>query len=1026
MIPVQLTIQGLYSYQQKQTIDFTKLTNANLFGIFGSVGSGKSSILEAITFALYGKTDRLNLSGDNRNYNMMNLKSDELLIDFVFETGKSQVAYRAVVHGKRNSKRFEDVKKLDRTAYQRIDNQWVPIEPSALEAAIGLSYANFKRTIIIPQGQFQEFLQLGNKDRTQMMKELFNLEKFEFYYKVVALENKNNAQKQTIEGQLQQLGTVDPEQVAVYDKQLKILSDELKKQDEKLSGLQKKEEALRKLQLLTQKKAEAEKQWKALQKQEPEFALLEKKVKRYELCVSGFKYFMEALREHEKTREDLKKQITGSTEKLAQEKKAIAEAETAMEQLKPAYDKRDELKTKADELTRLLRIKALESSIETETLRVKKGTEICETTLQQVKTLRTEKERLGETIKTKRKAIPDFSLLSTIRTWYIDKRNLETQLKDILQEENKRLKEDNEIREKRAELLADPLFHKLPEGASYAECIQHVKSETDAVKRQQKQLMDQKTHLNVKQQLEVYSRQLEDGQPCPLCGALHHPDTFKAEDLQVALTKINKQNEQYEQQLEKMANFVNRLSLLDNQHQTLRRNLKETAAQKHRQQEKIKAHSQQFAWPQYDEESKLLQAENAAKALQSDLKKLDKKLEELALELTKKENEKDRFQAEVEKIKRTLTANETELKTLIAQLQFIRPEHYSETPKEKIENEKAALLQELKRVENEFNVKSTFLQAANQRKDVLSGSLQSLDKQLAQEEITLTKLREELAAKLANSPFESTAEISRILAEPLNLEAEKQRLSDFKQQLQNSQSLLVQLQQEMGEAVYSPDEHRQLTAAIQALKVEISQKNQEQGKVAELLKKLLADLKNQKDLRAALEKLELRAANIKTMKSLFKASGFVNYISSVYLQNLCNAANHRFFQLTRQKLSLEITPDNNFQVRDFMNGGKVRNVKTLSGGQTFQAALSLALALADNVQKITASNQNFFFLDEGFGALDKEALNIVFDTLKTLRKENRIVGVISHVEEMQQEIDVHLRIDNSDEQGSIIRPSWKN
>ena len=150
----------------------------------------------------------------------------------------------------------------------------------------------------------------------------------------------------------------------------------------------------------------------------------------------------------------------------------------------------------------------------------------------------------------------------------------------------------------------------------------------------------------------------------------------------------------------------------------------------------------------------------------------------------------------------------------------------------------------------------------------------------------------------------------------------------------------------------------------------------------------------------------------------------MNYISSVYLQNLCNAANDRFFRLTRQKLSLEITPDNNFQVRDFMNGGKIRSVKTLSGGQTFQAALSLALALADNIQKITESNQNFFFLDEGFGSLDKESLNIVFDTLKSLRKENRIVGVISHVEEMQQEIDVHLLIENQSEKGSAIHSSW--
>jgi exonuclease SbcC len=172
------------------------------------------------------------------------------------------------------------------------------------------------------------------------------------------------------------------------------------------------------------------------------------------------------------------------------------------------------------------------------------------------------------------------------------------------------------------------------------------------------------------------------------------------------------------------------------------------------------------------------------------------------------------------------------------------------------------------------------------------------------------------------------------------------------------------------------------------------------------------------------KRLGLRAENIKTLKSLFKASGFVNYISTVYLQNLCRAANERFSRLTRQKLRLELTAGNNFEVRDYMNGGKTRSVKTLSGGQTFQAALSLALALADNIQQITASNQNFFFLDEGFGSLDKESLAVVFDTLKSLRRENRMAGIISHVEEMQQEIEVYLHIEHHEERGSVIRASW--
>ena len=106
MIPISLTLKGIYSYQGKeQFIDFTDLCKAGLFGIFGSVGSGKSTILEAISFALYGETERLN-KRDNRGYNMLNLKSNQLLIDFIFENTSTK-KYRFIVKGRRNSKRFD-------------------------------------------------------------------------------------------------------------------------------------------------------------------------------------------------------------------------------------------------------------------------------------------------------------------------------------------------------------------------------------------------------------------------------------------------------------------------------------------------------------------------------------------------------------------------------------------------------------------------------------------------------------------------------------------------------------------------------------------------------------------------------------------------------------------------------------------------------------------------------------------------------------------------------------------------------
>ncbi|PZP47041.1 MAG: SMC family ATPase, partial [Pseudopedobacter saltans] len=190
MLPRRLTIQGLYSYQEKQIIDFSTLTNAGLFGIFGAVGSGKSSILEAIGFALYGKTERLN-DRENRNYNMMNLKSSELLIDFEFEHYDHSI-YRYTVKGKRNSRRFEDVKTYERNAYKLENEEWIPLESNDASNVLGLSYDNFRRTIIIPQGKFQEFLQLGDKDRTKMMMEIFHLHKYDLSSNVGILEKEND------------------------------------------------------------------------------------------------------------------------------------------------------------------------------------------------------------------------------------------------------------------------------------------------------------------------------------------------------------------------------------------------------------------------------------------------------------------------------------------------------------------------------------------------------------------------------------------------------------------------------------------------------------------------------------------------------------------------------------------------------------------------------------------------------------------------------------------------------------------
>ena len=145
----------------------------------------------------------------------------------------------------------------------------------------------------------------------------------------------------------------------------------------------------------------------------------------------------------------------------------------------------------------------------------------------------------------------------------------------------------------------------------------------------------------------------------------------------------------------------------------------------------------------------------------------------------------------------------------------------------------------------------------------------------------------------------------------------------------------------------------------------------------------------------------------------------MEYASFIFLKQLCENANIRFQKMTKNQLAIQFSEKNNFEIIDYLNEGRVRNVKTLSGGQYFQVALCLALALAETVQAHSKTKQNFFFIDEGFGTLDSESVHIVFETLSNLRKENRIVGIISHVNELKEQIPATLQVIKTAD-GSII------
>ncbi|MEI7594343.1 MAG: SMC family ATPase [Bacteroidota bacterium] len=1024
MIPIHLTIQGLYSYQEKQSVDFTKLTSANIFGIFGSVGSGKSSILEAITFALYGKTDRLNLSGDNRNYNMMNLKSDELLIEFTFKSGKQNTEYQIVAKAKRNSKKFDDVKTIDRTAYKKENNSLVPIDVTTLPTIIGLSYENFKRTIIIPQGRFQEFLQLGDKDRTQMLKELFNLDKYEFYYKVVALEGKNNEKKQNISGQLQQLGEINLEEITKNHEKAAALKSEIEQESKLLEEKQKENNEYSQLKELFSKKNELQKKVYVLNSKKEEFALLESKIREFEYCLLNFKALLDNYQSNKGKIQKLETTVFSDKHLLELTIEQAQKLDLKFEIVKKDYDKRDAIKQEAEELQGVARLNELSLLGLDISKRIEEGNNVLSNTNTLYKQLLLEKEALSETIKSNKLKLPDLTELSKIKEWHTINKNLLIQKHEIEKEIAEYKEEASKLDMQIQEFIKSWNFNAIDISFSPQQIINELKAKLESLKIQIAENDQSIEHLLVQSKLEDYAEALQDGKACPLCGSTEHPAILNSESVANELLQARTLKKDKENEISIIDQCINQMQNYQSLSQLKQEQIEKSNDKSNNISTNLLKHAELFNWERYSDEELLLKAFSEAEIIKTLINTDEQMLESILQKIDKELKNKEKYKDAIEKLKQDLAICQTELGTIKSQITIANIGEYKDISKEIILKKSEAL--KIKWIETEKQYEQISVKTGN-----LKNEQTALNTKIAINQAHLNNailenagFIEKINSQLDKTAYKSIEEINGVLSLDIDIEKEKRNLSDYMQNLSLSANQLEIITVEIGNKEYNEEYHQQIQVLIKQINEALNHKNQEYGRIESLIKKQNLDLETSKQLKLQLETLELRAEDIKTLKKLFTASGFVNYISSVYLQNLCNAANDRFYKLTRQKLSLEINEDNSFQVRDFMNGGKVRNVKTLSGGQTFQAALSLALSLADNIQKITESDQNFFFLDEGFGSLDKDSLEIVFDTLKSLRKENRIVGVISHVEDMQQEIDTHLLITNYEDVGSIIKRSW--
>lgn len=1022
MIPKSLTIKGLYSYQAEQTINFTELTKDNLFGIFGNVGAGKSSILEAIMLALYGEVERMGKVG--RNYNIMNLSSNDLLVVFDFEIeGK---LYRSKTTGNRNSKRFGDVKVSSPSFYEFIEGNFRPLDLKTAESLIKLKPDDFKKTIIIPQGTFQDFLQLGDTDRARMMRELFGLEKYELEPKVKFLQNQNDTNSQILRGQLTQIGDVKLEDIEAKKAQLIDLQNVIQALQLDIEQKRKIENDLKQLKTDFGQWQIAQKQNTELTAKEGIFSTLEKQIDDYEIAVLTFKNLLENLKKTETEAQKVAADVKKKEEDYAKNSIILTQLTQSRTELLPQYEHRESFKKQAEEVRKILNIQLATAAVETLEKRLVNGNTHLNSQISILDKCQKDVEIIEKQRVVLRENQPNLSVINAVKDWFSISFTIQKEI-ERLDAERKNLEEKLAgIQQSKSVLIWKDLpvlnIH-LTNEAKISEIITVVKAKIVALKTDNEQIQHEQLHLKTVEKLESYATELTEGDPCPLCGATHHPSVMQISEVRLTLKNLEAHLVQRKKEIRTLENIENQLITLNinyNNETEARRVLGQKIIE---EKQKSDTHAHKFLWSPTFSPSNYTAVEQAIRAAAE----FDNKMKTLEDTLRKIQKSKETTEKTVEQYRKGLNdiqtekaIKHTEIGVLKAQIQILDFENWFDKPVTKLNETIEILEKQYITVEKQFQTIEQKIQIAQSNAASLKGTIETLqatNRRLKQEEAAL-KL--DWQNKLNASYFENETAITKILSSNLNVAKERQKLTEYKNQKLLVSARLTDLTERLQGKTYDLDSHNALILDIQTIERTIQTQNQALGE----LKRDIFDKTTRLHERQKIEKIvaecDIRAENLKILRGLFQRSGFVNYASSVYLQSIIKAANERFMKLTKQQLRLEMTENNGFIVRDMLNDGQFRDVRTLSGGQTFQAALSLALALSDHIQSRNAARQNFFFLDEGFGSLDRESLHIVFETLKALRKENRIVGIISHVEDMRLEIERYLEVSLSESAGSQV------
>lgn len=919
MKPVTLTMTGFETYCQKTTIDFTQFGTNGLFLITGETGAGKTSIFDAIIFALYGVP-----SGKNRTENMLrsHFATEDIPteVELVFETCGKRFCIRRNPSYPVKKKKGEGTTTKEKSADLTFFDGRPPVSGTTnvnveIEKIIGLKKEEFNKIAMIAQGDFQEFLLADTLHKKEIFKNLFDTSKYEKLVDELAKDRKEiKDKKHDLEVSISQ----NIEAINLYNADQAIQS-ELFELDNQIKTLQKnciittkdQIDFLEKL-IKTDEKLfkAADEKLKKLDEEKTKQTSLQKDAERKKDLLKKLndgKIICEDLKEKYTQKEKLYKEAKENcslNEKFVQEKSLI---EQSLEQ----YEQIDSIKNQLKQISEQL------NQNKNQILQKEKS-------LTQNSELLLQKKEKSETLKDSEKN------LANLTNQYEKIKNEQNDINRVIAE-IKNLQNDFILLEKDQKEVELKLQNYNQINSEY----------------------NRKNELFIKEQAGIIAIGLEENKPCPVCGSLHHPSPAKIREgapSQQEVQKLKKDSEQSSDELNKATENANKIKT---RVEIGQKNLCDS----------VKAFSlvNDFS----DIENCKTAVESFSKLAQENLQKENEILKKIQNEKIKSD-EYEKLQKEIPNLEKIIKSESDEKKFLElsiaadnSSVEYLTKDLESKTKNLQFDSK-------LKALEKIDFIKEQILQ--NKQKE------QNAEKEFKQAEKDYSELQVQI--KEYEKELESLKQI------------DEEKLSEEWTLLEKN---LNNLQNERDLFNTRLNNHKENINNI---------------------------IQNQKEYEQICKKYELVENLYNTAAGLIQGpDGKVSleiFIQMNYLDRIILWANKRLkvmscgqYELTRRQQS----SDNRGQfgleinVKDHHTGSE-RFVESLSGGEQFMASLSLALGLADEIQNSAGGiSLDSMFIDEGFGTLDSASLNKAVKVLENLCTGQKLVGIISHVEELESKID---------------------